>query len=92
MSRTMTVAEAKKALATLPEKLSRRKKPLAITRDGERVMALMSWADYEALEKSLECVNLEFRKRLSPELRKLEGPYHGAKAAIAALKRKTKKR
>ena len=52
MNGTMTIAEAKQAFSTLPEKLSKRKRALAVTRGGKRVLAVMTWEQYEALTET----------------------------------------
>lgn len=55
----MTITEAKQALSTLPEKLSKRKRALAVTRGGKRVLAVMPWDDYEAIVETLEILSDE---------------------------------
>lgn len=69
MSRTMSIAEAKQNLSTLPEKLSRRKRALAVTRAGEPVLAVLPWRDYEALMETLEILS---DKKLVKQLRQGE--------------------
>ena len=49
MNGTMTITEAKQVFSTLPEKLSKRKRALAVTRGGKKVLAVMTWEQYEAL-------------------------------------------
>jgi len=57
MANSITIAEAKKLLGELPEKLSRRKRATAVTRDGKRVLAVMSWERYRAMEETLEILS-----------------------------------
>lgn len=52
MATTITMTEARKAFSELPEKLSKRKNPIAITRGGKKVMALMTWEQYESLKET----------------------------------------
>jgi PHD/YefM family antitoxin component YafN of YafNO toxin-antitoxin module len=65
----MTISEAKGALATLPEKLSRRKRALAVTRDGKRVLAVLPWSEYETLMETLDILS---DKKLVKQIRQGE--------------------
>jgi PHD/YefM family antitoxin component YafN of YafNO toxin-antitoxin module len=49
MSKSITITEAREKLSSLPEKLSRRKRALAVTRGGKKVLAVMTWEQYASL-------------------------------------------
>lgn len=52
MSRTMTYTELKQALPTLPEKLSKKRGGVTVTRGGKPVLAVMSIEEYRSLTET----------------------------------------
>ena len=52
----MPLAEAQEVLAQLPERLARRNQPLALTRSGDPVLAVLPWDLFESLVETLEII------------------------------------
>lgn len=57
MANTLTMTEVRKVLSELPEKLSRRKRPMAVTRGGKKVLAVMTWEQYESWNETREIMS-----------------------------------
>ena len=57
MSETLSVEEARERLAALAEEMARSRTAVAITRDGQPVMALVSWELYESIVQTLSVLN-----------------------------------
>lgn len=57
MSETLSVEEARERLAALAGKMARTRDAVAITRDGQPVMALVSWELYESIVQTLSVLN-----------------------------------
>ena len=53
----MPLAEAQEVLAQLPERLAQGKQPLALTRSGNPVLAVLPWALFESLVETLEIIS-----------------------------------
>jgi len=54
MRRTISIIEARKKLAELPELLERHPGTLTVTRQGKPVLALLHWDQYEGLLETME--------------------------------------
>ena len=53
----MPLAEAQKVLTQLPEQLAQGKQPLALTRSGDPVLAVLPWSLFESLVETLEIMS-----------------------------------
>ena len=53
----MPLAEAQRVLAQLPERLALGNQPLALTRSGDPVLAILSWDLFESLVETLEVMS-----------------------------------
>ena len=53
----MPLAEAQEVLAQLPERLAQGKQPLALTRSGDPVLAVLPWDLFESLVETLEIMS-----------------------------------
>lgn len=54
MSENLNITEARKRLTTLPEDLAASPGVVKITRNGEPVLAVLSWELYESLMETME--------------------------------------
>ena len=52
----MPLAEAQEVLAQLPERLAQGNQPLALTRSGAPVLAVLPWDLFESLVETLEII------------------------------------
>lgn len=57
MSESLSVEEARERLVALADEMARRREAVAITRDGQPVMALVSWELYESIVQTLSVLN-----------------------------------
>jgi prevent-host-death family protein len=55
----LNMADARRELTRLPEKLASRPATVSVTRRGKPVLAIMSWEDYEAISETLAILNDE---------------------------------
>ena len=53
----MPLADAQEILAQLPERLAEGKQPLALTRSGDPVLAVLPWDLFESLVETLEIMS-----------------------------------
>jgi len=53
----LTTVDARRELTKLPEKLGVEPATIAVTRRGKPVLAIMTWADYQAIQETLEILN-----------------------------------
>ena len=53
----MPLTEAQEVLAQLPERLAQGKQPLALTRSGAPVLAVLPWDLFESLVETLEVLS-----------------------------------
>lgn len=54
MTKTMAISEAREKLLELPAELAKQSCVVAITRRGEKILAILPWDVYEALEETIE--------------------------------------
>lgn len=54
MYRSLNITEARKALNTLPEELTRTRETVAVTRRGKPVLAILDWELFEGLLETME--------------------------------------
>lgn len=59
MLRDITITEARQEITSLPEKFAQNPGAVAVTRRGERVLAVMPWELYESLVETLEILGDE---------------------------------
>lgn len=88
-TRELTTVDARKELTKLPEKLGANPATVAVTRRGKPVLAIMTWADYQAILETMEILNddeaLEQLRHSIKEVK--EGktiPWKDAKARLSA--------
>ena len=55
----LTMVDARRELTKLPEKLEACPATVAVTRRGKRVLAIMTWEDYQAILETLEIISDE---------------------------------
>ncbi|MFW6194964.1 MAG: type II toxin-antitoxin system Phd/YefM family antitoxin [Chloroflexota bacterium] len=55
----ITMADARRELTRLPERLEAHPATVAVTRRGKPVLAIMTWEDYEAILETLEVLSDE---------------------------------
>jgi prevent-host-death family protein len=53
------MADARRELTRLPEKLAAQSATVTVTRRGKPVLAIMTWEDYEAIRETLEILSDE---------------------------------
>lgn len=53
-TKEITTVNARRELTKLPEKLGANPATVAVTRRGKPVLAIMTWADYQAILETLE--------------------------------------
>jgi PHD/YefM family antitoxin component YafN of YafNO toxin-antitoxin module len=53
----LTTVDARRELTKLPEKLGANPATVAVTRRGKPVLAIMTWADYQAIMETLDILN-----------------------------------
>ncbi len=53
----LTTVAARRELTKLPEKLGANPGTVAVTRRGKPVLAIMTWADYQAILETLEILS-----------------------------------
>lgn len=56
-TRELTTVDARRQLTQLPEKLGAEPATVAVTRRGKPVLAIMTWADYQAILETLEILS-----------------------------------
>ena len=55
----ISMVDARRKLTKLPERFEARPAPVAVTRRGKPVLAIMAWEDYEAIVETLEILSDE---------------------------------
>jgi prevent-host-death family protein len=55
----LNMADARRELTRLPEKLAAQPATVTVTRRGKPVLAIMTWEDYEAIRETLEILGDE---------------------------------
>ncbi len=68
MTEWISMMEARKRLARLPEELADTNRAIAITRRGEPVLAVMSWELYQVIEEILGAVEETLEAVRDPEV------------------------
>jgi antitoxin YefM len=53
-TKELTTVDARRELTKLPEKLGANPATVAVTRRGKPVLAIMTWADYQAILETME--------------------------------------
>jgi prevent-host-death family protein len=88
-TKELTTVDARRELTKLPEKLEAEPATVAVTRRGKPVLAIMTWADYQAIQETLEILGddlaVEQLRRSIKEVK--EGktiPWQEAKARLGA--------
>ncbi len=56
-TKELTTVNARRELTRLPEKLGAEPATVAVTRRGKPVLAIMTWADYQAILETLEILS-----------------------------------
>ena len=56
-TKELTTVDARRELTKLPEKLGANPATVAVTRRGKPVLAIMTWADYQAIMETLDILN-----------------------------------
>jgi antitoxin YefM len=56
-TKELSTVDARRELTKLPEKLGAEPATIAVTRRGKPVLAIMTWADYEAILETLEILS-----------------------------------
>jgi antitoxin YefM len=56
-TKELTTVDARRELTRLPEKLSVEPATIAVTRRGKPVLAIITWADYQAIQETLEILS-----------------------------------
>ncbi len=56
-TKELTTVDARRELTRLPEKLGADPATVAVTRRGKPVLAIMTWADYQAILETLEILS-----------------------------------
>lgn len=59
MTTFVPITRVRDELTSLPERLAEESEPLAVTRRGEPVLAILPWELYETLEETLEILGDE---------------------------------
>lgn len=85
----LNMVDARRELTKLPERLGAKPATVAVTRRGKPVLAIMAWADYEAIQETLEILtDDEAVEQLRRSIREVkEGkaiPWEEAKARLKA--------
>ncbi len=87
-TKEITTVNARRELTKLPEKLGANPATVAVTRRGKPVLAIMTWADYQAILETLEILGddeaIEQLRRSIKEVK--EGkqiPWQEAKARLS---------
>ena len=57
MRTSMSIAEARRWLPAIPERLSHSGRALRITRAGKLVLAILSWEDYDGLRETIDILS-----------------------------------
>ena len=88
-TKELTTVDARRELTKLPEILGANPATVAVTRRGKPVLAIMTWADYQAIQETLELLSDdEAVKQLRSSIKEVkEGktiPWNEAKARIGA--------
>ena len=55
--RNLSISEARNRLTSMPEQLKRRPGTVAVTRNGEPVLAILPWELYESLGETVEVMS-----------------------------------
>jgi PHD/YefM family antitoxin component YafN of YafNO toxin-antitoxin module len=73
MRHRISIIEARKKLAELPELLERHPGALTVTRHGKPVLAVLHWDQYEGLLETMEILgDAEFMARLRKSVEELK--------------------
>lgn len=88
-TKELTTVDARRELTKLPEKLGIEPATVAVTRRGKPVLAIMTWADYQAIQETLEILSddkaVEQLRHSIKEVKKRKTiPWNEAKARIGA--------
>jgi prevent-host-death family protein len=83
----LNMADARRELTRLPEKLAAKPATVSVTRRGKPVLAIMSWEDYEAISETLEILSdenavAELRRSVQEMKDGKTIPWEEAKAAL----------
>lgn len=85
----LNMADARRELTKLPERLESHPATVAVTRRGKPVLAIMAWEDYEAIQETLEILGDEDAvtqlRRSARDVKEGKGiPWEEAKARLKA--------
>ena len=90
MTEPLPISKARDVLTSLPERLARERRALAVTRRGEPVLAILPWELYDGLIETLEVLSdQELMQDLRESIRELKAgrmiPWTEVRKEIEAL-------
>ncbi len=59
MTKTLAISEARNRLLDLPDELEKKSGMVIVSRRGEKVLAILPWEFYEAIEETIEILGDE---------------------------------